>query len=359
MDIIRAAGDGLWSFWTWIAGDFWPALTILILGFIYTEVRASLDRAEVANRVQLREYMDWKKRYLSGELTTSIPPDPGADPNLRWFVVRKNKKPKKVIISNRGDFPAYNVRVRLADSTRMASWRWRVGAGRSLRFKVGKVPDKNWNGIALDIHWDDKKSMAQKVTFLVPQSEFELPKPNVSIASDKIIPSGSEPANSARPATPPKTETTSVASMTSHPAPTSTEPDKPLLPRLGSSASASTVRGGMHASTNIADRSIPNRTPGIPADFDIIDDDGQFLLRNVGLGDASHVHLEPLDDDQFVVGGGFWLSIPAKHSEPFRLADPRDIGLHAIFFKVTWDDGFRLKRRAKVKIPTKDKFAGS
>lgn len=355
MDIVGPVRKAIETFWNWIAGDFWPALLILILGFIYTEVRSRRDAGEVANRMQLREYMEWKKSYLSGDLTGSTPPNPGADPHLRWFVVRKNKKPKKVIISNRGDSAAYNVRVRLAESTRMASWRWRVRAGRSMRFKIGKVSDKNWNGVALDIHWDDRKVLAQKVTFIVPQSEFELPKPVVSKEPYTVTASGSSPSDQPAPVVPPATVAPPTASATELPvsAPAPPEGAKPPLPAPSGSASFSSSLGGTHASTNIADRRIPNRTPGFPAKFRITLEDGQMLLKNLGPGDASHVHLQPLDDDQDVIGESFWLSIPFGKAEPFLLRDTRHVGVHVITFRVSWDDGFQLKRNAKVEYPQK------
>lgn len=354
MDLVSGIAGAVWEFCKWIAPAFWPAVAALFVGWVFKEARAKRDARQVTSRMQRQEYIEWKRSYLSGQLTNSDPSESDTDLNLRWFVVRREKKPDHILISNRGEATAWHVRAQLAESTGRAKWRWFIRPGKSMRMKIGKIPDKSIDGLALDIHWDDKKVLARKVTFIVPQSELELPKPAVSEDLDKIVTSGPSSANKAVPAAPPKTESTPVA----RPTPTSTDSGKPLLPTFGSSSSTSTATGGMHASTNIADRSIPNRTPGIPAAFDIIPDDGQLLLKNVGLGDASHVYLQPLDDDQFVVGGGFWLSIPAKQSEPFILGDPRDIGLHTMFFSVTWDDGFRLKRQAEVKIPTKENFTG-
>lgn len=362
MEIVGVALKAMLDFWLWIAPNFWPAVPITIGTIMVTNYKSRRDRDEVASRMQRREYTEWHQRFVSGELTGDHPSDVDIVRFLRWFLVRKEGKPEKLLLSNRADSTAFSIRVR--------SERWpdgktkrrrKIRPGKTIRLSLGRIPDRNVQGTRLDIHWDDAVVMSQHVTFVIPFSEFELPHPEIpekqsaipaeeadgtaTVAKPKNPAPAPIPTVPAAHSSPPTVNESQQRTQTS----ASVAPEAP--PARDFKASGSTPINGAPPSTNIADRTIPNRTPSLPANFNFVRRDGTLGLQNSGPGDASHVYLQPVDDVHAVVGGGFWPSIPANTVQPFELADARDVGMFKIQFELSWDDGYMLERDKQLNIP--------
>lgn len=361
MELVGGALKAMLDFWNWIAPNFWPAIPVSILTIMYANYKSKRDRDEVAGRMQRREYTEWRQRFLSGELTGAPPSDVEIDRYLRWFLVRKEGKPGKFLLSNRADSPALTIRVRSETwPGRKTKRRRKIRSGKTVRLNVGRIPDRKVQGVRLDIHWDDEV-MAQHVTFVIPLSEFDLPHPDIPMKPAVATPP-EEPDGTATVAKPENSASETILTPAAHSSPV-TVSEPPLRPQTSAvetpaapparDVNASGSRGirGIKPSTNIADRTVPNRTPSLPANFDFVQRDGSLGLRNLGPGDASSVYLQPVDDAHAVVGGGFWPSIPADAIAPFALTNNRDVGMFKVRFELTWDDGYMLGRDKQLNIP--------
>jgi hypothetical protein len=115
---------------------------------------------------------------------------------------------------------------------------------------------------------------------------------------------------------------------------------------------------GLPPSSNIADRTIPNRTPNAPANWSIQrgKDSVTIRLTNTGNGDASGISLEPLNGDPNIDGTDSWRSIPAGQSVEFRLLREAGRDISGVRFFVRWDDGVQLRRKRV--IPVVEALAG-
>lgn len=361
MEQLGAALKAMLDFWIWIAPGFWAAVPILLLTIWYETDKARRDRDEVAKRIQRREYTEWHKSLVSGDLTGIRPADDDLDRYLRWFVVRKEGKPGKLLLSNRADSPAMTVRVHAETwPDKKVKRRRKIRPDKTIRLKIGRIPDRRVQGVRLNIHWDDAV-IAQHVSFVIPFSEFDLPHPYIPEETAVAVPS-EKPDSTDSVAKPADPAPASISSTPAVPTAPVTVSEPPLLPQT-SVAAAPTVPPardfvasgsprvtGTPSSTNIADRTVPNRTPSLPANFDFVQRDGSLGLKNLGPGDASSVYLQPVDDAHTIVGGGFWPSIPANTSAPFALTNSQDVGLFKIRFELTWDDGYKLAREKEMII---------
>jgi hypothetical protein len=105
---------------------------------------------------------------------------------LRWFVVPSSKSAETALISNRQGDLAKNVRVTTDNWSegKVKSWR-KVRATKSVRVKVGAVEDADTRGIRLTIYWDDVRETGNRVTFILPDSGDDAPRPEIPARSTK------------------------------------------------------------------------------------------------------------------------------------------------------------------------------
>ncbi|MHC6592910.1 hypothetical protein [Arthrobacter sp. C152] len=109
---------------------------------------------------------------------------------------------------------------------------------------------------------------------------------------------------------------------------------------------------GLPPSSNIADRTIPNRTPNAPANWSIQQgkDMISFKLTNTGNGDASGISLEPGDGAPNIDGIDSWRSIPAGQSVEFRIPTEARRDIDGVRFFIRWDDGVQLRRERIIPV---------
>jgi hypothetical protein len=109
---------------------------------------------------------------------------------------------------------------------------------------------------------------------------------------------------------------------------------------------------GLPPSSNIADRTIPNRTPNTPANWSIQQGKGPTTIKltNTGNGDASGISLEPRDGAPNIDGIDSWRSIPSGQWVEFRLSTEARRDIDGVHFFIRWDDGVQLRRKRIISV---------